>query len=208
MEGESLESSVSHELKYDTRDNRFDPREGAMMYLRNELAGLGGDVHFFKSSVGGEYHYPVADNWTVSVDGEIGSIFGIDEDTRISDRYFVGGNNCRGFEFAGVGPRDEPTEDPLGGKHFYSGTVEVGFPLGLPEEYDIRGRIFSDVCSAWDLDQTNPDVQDSDSPRVSVGVGISWRSPLGPFSLDLGFVVMDESFDQTELANFSFGTQF
>ncbi len=207
-EGEALESTVSHELKYDTRDSRFDPREGTVVYLRNELAGLGGDVHYFKSSVGGEYYYPLAEDWTISVGGEIGSIFGIDEDTRISDRYFVGGNNCRGFEFAGIGPRDGPSEDPLGGKHFYTGTLELGFPVGLPEEYEVRGRIFSDVCSSWDLDQTNADVQDSDSPRVSVGVGFSWRSPLGPFSLDLGFVVMDESFDQTELLNISFGTQF
>jgi outer membrane protein insertion porin family len=207
-EGQALESSISHELKYDTRDSRFDPREGMVLRLRNELAGLGGDIQFFKSSVGGEYHFPLAENWTISVDGEVGAIVGLDQDTRISDRYFIGGATCRGFEFAGVGPRDGPTEDALGGKNFYAGTLEMGFPLGLPEEYDIRGRLFTDVCSAWDLDNTNDDVQDSDAPRVTVGFGISWLSPFGPIILDLGFAVVDESFDQTEMLNFSFGTQF
>lgn len=207
-EGQSLESTISHELKYDTRDSRFSPHEGMALRLRNELAGLGGDVFYIKSSVGGEYHYPVAEDWTVSVDAEVGNIIGLGQDTRISDRHFVGGGNCRGFEFAGVGPRDRLTEDALGGKNFYAGSLEMAFPLGLPEDYDIRGRIFTDICSAWDLDKTNADVLDAAAPRVSVGAGISWQSPFGPIILDLGFAVIDETFDQNELINFSFGTQF
>ena len=207
-EGESIESAVSHELKYDTRDSRFDPHEGLALRLRNEIAGLGGDIYYIKSSVGGEYHYPLTEDWTISIDGEVGNIIGLGQDTRISDRYFIGGGLCRGFESAGVGPRDKPTEDPLGGKNFYAGTLETGFPLGLPEEYKIRGRIFTDICSSWDLDKTNADVQDEASPRISVGAGISWLSPFGPIILDLGFAVVDEEFDQTELVNFSFGTQF
>ena len=207
-EGEFLESTVSHELLWDTRDNRFDPREGLALRLRNEVAGLGGDVFFLKSSVGGEYHYPIAEDWTASVDAEVGNIFGLGQDTRVSDRYFIGGGNCRGFEFAGVGPRDLPTDDALGGKNFYTGTLELGFPLGLPEEFDIRGRIFTDICSAWGLDKTSVGVADESAPRISVGTGVSWQSPFGPIIIDLGFAVIDESFDKTELLNFSFGTQF
>ncbi len=206
--GQSLESAVSHELRYDTRDSRFDPREGMVLRLRNEFAGVGGDVFFVKSSVGGEYHFPLAENWTISVDGEVGNIVGLGQDTRIGDRHFVGGGNCRGFEFAGVGPRDLPSDDALGGKNFYAGTVEMGFPLGLPEEYDIRGRVFTDICSAWGLDKTNADVLDEATARVSVGAGISWQSPFGPIILDLGFAMIDEPFDKSELVNFSFGTQF
>lgn len=207
-EGTSFESTVSHELKYDTRDSRFDPREGMVLRLRNELAGVGGDVFYIKSSVGGAYHYSVIEDWTIRVDGEVGNIIGLGQDTRISDRHFMGGGKCRGFEFAGVGPRDRLTDDALGGKNFYNGTLEMGFPLGLPEDYDIRGRIFTDICSAWDLDKTNANVLDEATPRVSVGAGISWQSPFGPIILDLGFAVVDEPFDKNELVNFSFGTQF
>ncbi len=207
-EGQFLESTVSHELLWDTRDNRFNPHEGLALRLRNELAGFGGDVFFVKSSVGGEYHIPLGENWTASVDAEVGNIVGLGEDTRVSDRYFIGGGNCRGFKFAGVGPRDLPTDDALGGKYFYTGTLEMGFPLGLPEEFDIRGRIFTDVCSAWGLDKTAAGVADESAPRVSVGAGVSWQSPFGPIIVDLGFAVIDETFDQNELLNFSFGTQF
>jgi outer membrane protein insertion porin family len=96
----------------------------------------------------------------------------------------------------------------LGGKYFYTGTLELGFPLGLPEEFDIRGRIFTDICSAWGLDKTDVGVADESGPRISVGTGVSWQSPFGPIIIDLGFAVIDESFDKTEMLNFSFGTQF
>lgn len=207
-EGRFLESAVGHELTYDTRDNRFDPREGVVARLRNEVAGLGGDVRYVKSSVGGAYHYPLSKNWTASASAEAGNIFGLGQDTRISDRYFIGGRDCRGFEFAGIGPRDRPTGDPLGGKQFYTGTVELGFPLGLPEDFRVRGRVFADVCSAWDLDKTDANVQDESSPRASAGAGITWQSPLGPIVIDLGYAVIKEDFDKEELLNFSFGTQF
>ncbi|MHA1599519.1 MAG: BamA/TamA family outer membrane protein, partial [Alphaproteobacteria bacterium] len=207
-EGTFLQSGVSHELIYDTRDNRFDPREGIVLRLRNDLTGLGGDVRYVKSSVGGAYHYSLAEDWTISVDGEVGNIIGLGQDTLISDRYFIGGTNCRGFQFAGIGPRDGPTGDPLGAKQFYTGSLEFGFPLGLPEDFDIRGRLFTDICAAWDLDRTNTDVLDENSPRASVGVGLSWQSPFGPIIIDLGFAVLKEDFDETELFSFSFGTQF
>jgi len=207
-EGQTLESSVSQTLTFDTRDDRFDPREGMVVRLFTEVAGLGGDVFHFKPSLGGNYYFPVAEDWTLGVGAQIGTIIGLGENTRISDRYFIGGRDCRGFEFAGVGPRDRPSDDPLGGRNFYTGTVELGFPLGLPEEFKIRGRIFSDVCAAWDLDRTNPDVQDSNAPRVSFGTGISWQSPFGPVVLDLAFAAVKEDFDQTEVFSFSFGTQF
>ena len=207
-EGTFLVSGVGQELSYDTLDSRFDPRSGMVLRLRNEVTGAGGDVRFLKSSLGGAYYYSIFENWTASVDAEVGNIIGLGQDTRISDRHFVGGSKCRGFQFAGVGPRDAPTGDALGGKQFYTGSLELGFPLGLPEEYDIRGRVFTDVCSAWGLDRSDPNVLDESSPRLSVGAGLSWQSPFGPIIIDLGFAVIKEDFDETELLSFSFGTQF
>ena len=209
-EGKFIESAVSQELTYDTRDNRFDPREGWVLRLRNEFAGVGGDVRFLKSTLGGNYHYSVTKDITASVSGEVGNIFGIGKDTRISDRFFLGGRDCRGFKFAGVGPRDRVTDDPLGGKNYYTGSLQLRFPLGLPEELDIRGRLFTDVCSMWDLDESGVaiGVQDENSPRVSVGTGVTWNSPFGPVIVDLGFAVVKEDFDETEVLSFNFGTQF
>lgn len=207
-EGTFIESAVGQTLRWDTRDARFDTRTGYVMRFNTTLAGLGGDVRYIRTSLGGSYFYSFLENLTTSVTGEAGNIQGIDYDTRVSDRFFLGGTSLRGFESAGVGPRDALTGDALGGKHFYSGSLEFSFPLGLPEELAIRGRTFTDMGSAWAIDGNDSNVDDSSSPRVSVGVGISWASPFGPIVLDLGFPVVKESYDKTELINFSFGTRF
>jgi outer membrane protein insertion porin family len=209
-EGDRLQSSISQELTYDTRDSRFDPHRGTILSLSNEFAGVGGDVRFLKSTLGGAYYLPITEQITAAVKAEGGNIFGIGEDTRVGDRFFIGPDSLRGFKFAGVGPRDAVTDDALGGKNFYTGTLELSFPLGLPEELQIRGRVFGDVGASWDIDGDieGVEVQDSSSPRAAVGAGISWQSPLGPFQLDLGYAVLEEDFDETEVLQFSFGTRF
>ena len=52
------------------------------------------------------------------------------EDVHLSNRFFIGGNNLRGFQFGGVGPRDYETDDRLGGNLYYVGSAELRFPLG------------------------------------------------------------------------------
>ena len=78
------------------------------------------------------------------------------------------------------------------------------------EDLAIRGRLFSDVASVWDVDDrgTGADIEDSSAPRVTLGGGISWNSPFGPVIVDLGFPVIKEDFDEKEVLSFSFGTQF
>ncbi len=208
--GKTLRSTIGNEFTYDTRDSRFDAREGVIAAVRNEFAGLGGDVTYLKSSLSAGYFHTVYEDWTVSVRGSAGNIIGIGEDTRISDRFFKGGNSPRGFKFGGIGPRDSITDDALGGKHFYTGTVEGSFPMSLPFDLDVRGRVFTDVGAAWGVDDGSVavSVEDSKAPRVTVGTGVSWNSPFGPVVMDVGIAVIKEDFDETELISFSFGTQF
>ena len=209
-QGERVSSAISHELIYDTRDSRFDTREGFFLTTSNEFSGIGGDVRYLRNTVGGGYFHTFLENLTGSVRTEAGHIFGIDQDTLVSDRFFLGQDSLRGFEFAGVGPRDAVTDDALGGKNFYNGTVELSFPVFLPDEFQVRGRVFTDVGAVWDVDgvPSSVVVLDSSSPRVTVGAGFSWVSPFGPVIVDLGFPVVQEDFDKDELLSFSFGTRF
>ena len=207
-EGETVRSIVGQDLTWDRRDNRFDPREGFRVRLSNEVAGLGGDVRFLRNTLEGDYFIPVFENMTLNLGGEFGYIFGIGEDTRIADRFFIGGESFRGFEPGGAGPRDVDSDDALGGNAYYLGTVELSFPLGLPEEFDIRGRLFTDIGASFDADSDADFVESTATPRVSVGPGLSWRSPFGPLRLDLGFPLVKEDFDKEQLLSFSFGTQF
>ena len=178
-EGTRTESSIAQEISYDSRDSRFDPREGVLVSLSTQLAGLGGNVEFLKTTANAGYFIPVGDDLTLSFNGELGNIVGLGEDTRASDRFYLGGNSFRGFQFAGIGPRDAVTDDALGGKNYYTGTAEFSFPLGLPDEFDIRGRVFGIVGSLFDLDnETAAIIDDESSPRVSIGTGVTWNSPI------------------------------
>lgn len=208
-EGTRTESSIAQELSYDTRDSRFDTREGLLGTLSTQFAGLGGNVKFFKTTASGAYYVPIGEDLTLSFSAEGGNIVGVGEDTRASDRFFLGGSSFRGFEFAGIGPRDRNTDDALGGKFFYTGTTELSFPLGLPEDLEVRGRVFGIVGSLWDVDNdTAAVVDDEPSPRISIGAGLTWNSPFGPVLIDMALPVVKEDFDESELISFSFGTRF
>jgi outer membrane protein insertion porin family len=207
-EGQADRALASHRLSYDSTNDRFAPTEGIKAFIRNEFAGVLGDVRFTKNTIGADTFTPLSDNLTLHLGAEVGHIDGIGKDTRILDRFFIGGGEVRGFKPSGLGPRDEATDDPLGAKTYYAGTIEGQFPLPLPGDFQLRGRVFTDIGAAFEVDSVPGEVLDSRDPRVSVGAGASWRSPLGPLQLDLGFPVIKEDFDETEVLRFSFGTQF
>jgi outer membrane protein insertion porin family len=207
-EGDSWRSYVSNEYFYDRLNNRNTPTEGYYGRLQNDLAGFGGDTRFLRTSVGAGYYWPITGSWIGSFRSEVGYIFGIGDDVTVVDRFFLGGDSFRGFSTRGVGPRDRNTDDSLGGNLLYSGTAELSFPLGLPEELGLRGRLFSDFGAVTGLDNSSDNVDDSAAPRVSVGTGLTWRSPLGPIALDFAVPVLKESFDKVEQFRFSFGTRF
>ncbi|KZD07197.1 outer membrane protein assembly factor BamA [Oceanibaculum pacificum] len=209
QEGKSTSSVVGNEFTYDRRDSRIDPRDGYMLSYRNDVAGLGGDTAYVRNSVSGSYYYPLSDVWTFSTRGEVGNITSYGgKDIEIADRYFLGGANLRGFEYGGVGPRDVRTSDSLGAENYYSGTVEVLFPLGFPKEMGVRGGLFTDFGSAWDVSASGPGISDVNSIRASVGFSFLWESPMGPLRLDFAQAVVKEDFDETEFFRFSFGTRF
>lgn len=210
QEGTTLSSILGQDLLYDRRDDRFDPREGYFVRLSTDLAPGGiGDVAFSRNRLAAGYYIPIAEEWVASISGEVGYLFGLNsEDVRIQHRFYIGGETLRGFETAGIGPRDITTTDALGGNQFYIGTVAVTFPSGLPKELGIRTTLFSDFGTLWNTDSVGPEVVDVDSIRVSVGVGAVWRSPFGPIRISLAQAVRKEDFDKDELFRFSFGSRF
>lgn len=210
QEGTRLTSAVSQHLTYDNRDSTLFPTSGLFGWFDTELAGVGGDTHYISGKLGASYYYPVADNWVFNVLGEGGIIRGMNGDgVNINDRYFLGSSTLRGFERSGAGPRDLTTGDSLGGNQFYRGTAELSFPVGLPEEMGIKGHAFTDVGSLWNLDDASGgNVVDENALRAAAGVGVSWRSPLGPIRVDLSKPYLDKSYDKQELLRFNFGTRF
>ena len=98
--------------------------------------------------------------------------------------------------------------DALGGEWFYKSTLGVSFPLGLPNEFGIKGRLFTEAGSLGGIDGTVGQETDTGSIRMSFGTGIEWGSPFGPVSIDLAKALVFEDFDEKEIFRFSFGTRF
>jgi outer membrane protein insertion porin family len=210
QEGKRDTSSIGQRLTFDDRDSTLFPTEGLYSWLDTAVAGLGGDAKHVSGKLGGVYYYPVYEKSVIfSLLGEAGAIGGYsDEDVKINERYYLGGNTLRGFERSGIGPRDRTTDDALGGNMYYRGSAELTFPIGLPEEYGVSGHTFTDFGSLWELDDTGPGIVDKDSIRAAAGLGISWRSGFGPIRVDVAFPIAKEDFDKEEAFRFSFGTRF
>lgn len=209
QEGERDTSAFSQRTTYDNRDSTIFPTEGLLYWLDTEVAGLGGDAQYVSGRTGASYYYPLFDQVIFNALAETGIVQGYgDKDVQINERFYIGGNEIRGFEDGGIGPRDRTSNDALGGQLFYRGTLETSFPLGLPDELGVLGHAFGDVATLTEVDDTGPEIQDEDSLRVSLGLGLSWRSPFGPIRADFGFPVVKEDFDEEENFRFNFGTRF
>ena len=207
-EGSALTVLVGQTLTYDTRDTPFLPSDGYILELDQDIADFGADTRFARVEGRASYYYPFFPDWVLNLAARGGYIVGLGEDVRLFDRFFLGGASFRGFKFAGVGPRDEATGDALGGNALYTATAEQRFPLGLPEELRIFGRVFVEAGSLFDTDASGATVFDSSAIRASGGVGLSWLSPLGPIAIDLSEAFLKESEDETEFFRISFGTRF
>ena len=216
--GSYINSSAGYTLFVDRRNDPIRATRGWTATLRQDFAGLGGDVNYLKTEIDAAWYYGFSPKWIVSLQGSTGYVSGWNGDAiRINDRFFKGGNSFRGFETAGMGPRDLTTTDALGGKFYAIGTIELTLPNGLPEQYGIRTSLFADVGTIGKLDdrylvnangQPNPNIVDDLALRAAAGVSIHWRSPMGPIRFDLSKVISKEDYDKTETFRFSTSTQF
>ena len=206
--GTETTSEISHILTYDKRDSPLLPTEGYVIRFRNDLAGLGGSVRHFRNKFTTVKFFPLADQWVLSLSGNAGYIIGLGADVDLLERFYVGGDNLRGFASRGIGPRDSITKDSLGGEWMYTGALQMSFPLGFPEELGIGARAFTDIGSNGKIKPTASFVQDEGSLRVAVGTGLTWQSPFGPVGVDGAVPLVKEDFDITENFRINFGTRF
>ena len=92
---------------------------------------------------------------------------------------------------------------------YYTGTVQMDFPLGLPSEFALTGRVFSDFGSGRDVDGDRAgEIYNTGTLRSSVGFGVGWESPFGPIGVDIAQAITKEDHDKEEMFRLNFGTRF
>jgi outer membrane protein insertion porin family len=218
--GATVTSLVGYTLSYNALDNNINPTSGLYAELKQDFAGVGGDVNFFRTSGDIRNYYEIYPDVisVVHLQGGIISGWG-GQQLRSLDEFQMGPNLVRGFAPAGIGPRDltSPTRDALGGSMYWGASVEAQTPLYfLPKEIGIKLSVFADAGSLWNYEGPTYwsvtgetlTVGDSAAVRSSVGVGLVWDSPLGPLRFDFAYALTKESYDKTQFFRFSGGTKF
>ncbi len=206
--GTDMVSELSHGIVYDRRNHVLFPTEGYILKMNNDLAGFGGARRYLRNTFDAGQYFPLYDQWVFSIGGSAGHIIGLGRDVELHDRFFIGGDDLRGFATSGVGPRDQTAKDALGGEWMYKASAELKFPLGLPEELGVSGKLFTDLGSTGKLSPSGSDVNDTGSMRLAAGTGVTWVSPFGPIAIDFGVPLVSETFDEDENVRVNFGTRF
>ena len=218
--GTFVTSMVGYGVRIDRRNDPINPTRGFTAAFAQDVAGLGGDVNYLSTRADGGWYHGFSKSFILSVTGEAGYIVGWSGDTvRINDRFYKGGNTFRGFELAGLGPRDTnfSRSDALGAKAYAIGSVELMIPTGLPEQYGIKAALFTDFGAVGLLDKKDklnaagvrdPLIYDDFSLRAASGISIFWKSPMGPIQFDFSKVLKKEPYDKTETFRFTQTTRF
>jgi outer membrane protein insertion porin family len=225
-------SLVGYTLSYNTLDNNKLPTSGLYAEIKQDFAGVGGDVNFIRTQVETRKYYEVISDVVSVIKLQAGNVSSWgDKELRMLDHFQMGPNLVRGFAPAGIGPRDltpGTTNDALGGSLYWGASLEAQTPLYfLPKDIGIKVAAFADAGSLWSYrgptswNVTGETLQVGlDSPsmiRASVGVGLLWDSPLGPLRFDLAYPLTKycatpvgggEICDHTQFFRFSGGTKF
>jgi len=215
--GDTLSSILGYALVYDDRDRSQLTRDGYRFVFAQDFAGIGGDVSYIRTSFSADAYKELLPEHSIvgALKFSGGYVRGIGEPLRLPDHFFRGGETIRGFESQGYGPRDSATRDPLGGRIFANATAEITFPVPLiPKEIGLSGAVFADIGTLYDADPGSTTalgvtvLGDGASLRASAGFSILWDSPLGPLRADIGFPLLDETFDKKQVFRIGGGTQF
>lgn len=211
QQGITYTSLIGHGLSYDRRDSKVNPISGYIVNVNQDFAGLGGTVKFVRHTVSSKYYYPIInDDVILILAAEAGDIYGVDgKEVKIGNRFNLGGNNLRGFNYGGVGPRDKEDLAPLGGNTYYSGTSEVKFPLGFGKELGLFGAVFIDAGSLYKVDVAQRDeFWDSRKTRSSCGAGLGIVTPMGPVRINYARPMSKAFFDREKHFDIVFSTEF
>ena len=216
LNGPAWVSSIGYTLSYNTLDNIRNPTSGIRSDFRQDLAGVGGDVKFLKSTEDLRYYHEVAGDTVAMLRAQSGYVtpWG-GQPLPLLNSFFGGPDLVRGFAVNGFGPRDTTegtSKDNLGGTRYWATTAELRTPLPwIPPESGLRFSVFADAGSMWGYAGSGStptlaqslQVADSKTMRSSMGAGLIWDSPFGPMRVDYAYPTSKAAFDVTQRLRFS-----
>ncbi|MEC7584089.1 MAG: BamA/TamA family outer membrane protein, partial [Planctomycetota bacterium] len=200
---------------YRDLDDFWRPSEGVSLRSSYEVLGgiFGGEEDMWKATLGGDVYFPLGENefghrTILSFANYFGvaQAYGDTDDVFLTERFYLGGRNLRGFDFRGAGPSQFGR--PLGGQARYYSSLEVELPMvatrigqDLRDRELIRGVVFLDF-GLLGLELNDPTFR---QPRLSYGFGVRIEVPVLdiPIALDLAWPILYEESDDRRQLYFS-----
>ncbi|MDR0236012.1 BamA/TamA family outer membrane protein [Acinetobacter sp.] len=175
---------LGYEATKTTSDNRVNPTRGYKQSYKIQLGSQSllsdTDMAITSAEWKGLYSFGENDNHQIVGGLNVGYIFAKDfEKVPYNLRYFAGGDqSLRGFDYKSLSPVEYGYK--VGGQGLAVGSVEYNYQF----KEGWRGAIFSDFGNAYDKSFSN-------DTEYSVGVGLRWKSPIGPIRIDVASGVSD-----------------
>jgi outer membrane protein insertion porin family len=189
----------------DDRDSAIAPTRGRFQRVAGEL-GVAGDARYFRGNYQIQQYLALNKQFTLGFNGELGWGAGLDDRPFPVFKHFYSGGlgSVRGFEQGTLGPRDV-TGATIGGPRKITLNAEVITPFpGAGNDRTLRMFGFVDAGNVFGEDEK---IRFGEI-RASVGVGLSWISPIGPLRLAYAYPVRKFAGDRIQQMQFQIGTSF
>jgi outer membrane protein insertion porin family len=196
----------------DGRDSALVPTEGRLQRLNSEL-GVAGDTRYLKASYQFQQYIPLSKQYTLAFNAELGYGKGLGgRDYPVFKNFFGGGlGSVRGFEQGTLGPRSGIVGDEdadlvnIGGNRNVVLNAEFITPFpGAGNDRTLRMFGFVDVGNVYGQGEK----LSAADLRASVGVVVSWISPIGPLRFAFANPIRKKADDKIQKFQFQIGTSF
>jgi outer membrane protein insertion porin family len=210
--GPAWVSAVGSTATYSTLNNTKSPTDGFKSQLSQDLAGLGGDVRFLRTTEDVRYYESLNGDLVGMVRAQGGYVTGWGgQQVPLMNNFFGGPTMVRGFAPNGFGPRDltpGTTMDNVGGSMYWATTAELQSSIpGVPDEYGLKATAFVDAGSVFRYTGSTASLQvaNKNVVRSSVGAGVTWASSFGALTVDYAVPLSKAAYDVVQPLRFSAG---
>jgi outer membrane protein insertion porin family len=201
---------VSASFTYDTRNKRVLPDKGTLASIstRVSLPSFGDSLQFYKIDLKTQWFKDIYKDFVLTLGADIGygDSYGDTSELPFFENFFAGGpRSVRGFEENTLGPRDSSNRS-LGGDTRIVGNAEVIIPVPFFSDFKDSIRItgFIDAGNVYGPDESF----DLGDLRYSTGMSAIWISPFGAVSASISQPINEQSRDEVQNFQFTFGTSF
>ena len=202
--GDYFDSYLRFNFDYDKRNQKFKTSDGFRSFYTLDVPVISDTntvTNFYTYKNFTEFYENNITSLTLSLSAA-NSITG--DDIKLSERLTIPSKKLRGFVRGKIGPKDG--SDYIGGNYYAVMNLNSNLPQLFPNAQNVEIGSFIDIGNLWGVDDES--LNESNTIRSSIGIGVDWYTPVGPLSFSFAQPITKGSNDKTETFRFNLGTTF